>query len=202
MDEDRRPAIGDFRFFHKFDKKDDKGEPVSEEWVDWLKLGDAHGARTHEKIARLRGHDGADGRKPRDPSPLWEFIEPAYQAWKQGLDMPVDGTPLEAWAGITPDLLDVLKQKKIRTVEEFAKLPDSFITNIPIPDIRGRQQAAKLYLESRKSTAEVEEKLVSRDKQIDHLTSEIEELKALLRQVSPDDAPKRKPGRPRKEEAA
>lgn len=79
---------------------------------------------------------------------LWSSIGPAYDAWKKGFEIPTQGTPLAAWAGVTADQATELRKIGIFTVEELASLPDDKFSRIPVPNTREVRDLARKYLSS------------------------------------------------------
>lgn len=186
-EQDRTPAIGDFRFetVYRPNPKNPQ-ELIAEDWVTWVKLGDQMGSRTREKIARLMP-------KPERERPAaleWGLIERFYEAWKKQEELPVDGTPLASWPGCDPKLAEELKRRNVLTVEQFADLPDHYTGGIPMPDIRVRKKAAADFLEAKRGKDAAKEAMAD---ELAKLRAELEALKG------GDDAPKRR-GRPPKAE--
>lgn len=125
----------------------------------------------------------------------WSVIGPAYEAWKNGEDLPEEGTPLAAWSGITPEQAKFLKQVGIRTVEEVRGMGDSIIEKLRFPNARKLPGLAKSWLEG----AAVSEK----DAQIAEMAEKMKAMEELLEEALKAKAePKRGPGRPKKTEAA
>lgn len=189
----RVPAIGDFRFTTEYREDPKKpGEMMAEDWVSWIKIGDAHGSRTSEKIVRLQPNPVRN----RPAAVEWRLIEAAYEAWKKGQEIPIDGTPIEAWPGCDQKLAEALKGRNVRTIEQFAEVPDHYLSGIPIPDLRRRQQLARDFLKAKEGQSQVAAELAKRDQIIEKLMREVEELKG-----GGEDKPKRGPGRPPKVQA-
>lgn len=161
------------------------------DFVRWTRKG-SNGATTEDKISRVR----KDGM-------LWPPIERYYDHWKKGQDAPVNGTALEAWAGITREQIGVLKQLHLTSVEDFASATDAVLVRLNLPGIRGLQQKAKAFLANRGDAAAADA-IAKRDERIAFLEAQIEELIGMVQKlqtpaegVTP--APvKRAPGRPRK----
>ncbi len=130
----------------------------------------------------------------------WNIIKPAYDAWKNGQNLPERGTPLAAWPGITSDQVEVLKMMGILSVEEYAEASDSIISAVPFPSARELRTAAKAFLAASDKMA-VTTELKAKDEQIAALQADIEELKAALLSDA-GDAPKRRGRPPKSEEAA
>jgi hypothetical protein len=78
-----------------------------------------------------------------------------YKAFKDGLAMPDEGTPLEQWPLMTPAQVQNFKAANIRTVEQMAGLDDSVLQNIGLGG-REIRQRARDFLESAASSAPLE----------------------------------------------
>lgn len=165
------------------EKKDEK-KPV--EWVEWVKIGTSNGPSNIVKVARLK----ANKDRKRPESPEWPMLERAYDAWRKGEEPPEHGTPLAAWPGSTPVLIEAMKGFGVKTVEDFVGMADHEVTKIRIPNIRHMWKTAGEFLKAQEGANQIEAALAERD-------AEIEELKRQMAALAP-----RKPGRPPKDKAA
>lgn len=136
----------------------------------------------------------------RDTSGLWEVVRPSYEAWKAGQEAPVDGTPLAAWSGVTPQQAEILKFNHVRSVEDIASLTDAQMERIPLPGLRVLRDQARAW-EKAADQRSVAADLARKDEELAILREQMAELQAALAR-DPDQEPvKRRPGRPRKDEA-
>lgn len=53
-----------------------------------------------------------------------------YKAFKERIEMPIEGTPLAEWPAISRSLADELAFRNIKTVEQLAELNDNLMHNI------------------------------------------------------------------------
>jgi len=196
---DRLPFIVVQEFYVEYEPQPD-GSQKPVEFVRWAKKGVQNPAVTVEKIARLQ-------KFPENE--IWQVIRPIYERWKAGQAAPVDGVPLAAWPGATPQLVKALEPANIRSVEDLARMEDSAIARLAIPNLRQKQKDARAYLDAMKSTAGVAAENAKLKEVVEHQAKELAELKALVTSMAADkginlvDEPeKRRPGRPRKVEAA
>lgn len=168
--------------------------------TDWVHFtsGDAlseTGQVTHstwERVSKLMpppfmpNDDG--GEKMKAMRGQWSQIEPHYQAWKAGTEIPDDGTPLGAWPGVSSAQAEVLRKIGLNTVQKVATCPDAILTRPPLPNMRELRGQAALWLEGR-GKADLERRL-----------AELEEQNAAMVELLAEREPeKRGPGRPRKE---
>ena len=147
---------------------------------------------TWERISRLTPPEVIEndegGLKAAALRSQWAQIEPAYLAWKQGHEIPEDGTPLGAWPAISQQQAEALKSVGLSTVESIAGASENILAKPPLPHMRDLQRQAKMFLEGR-GKAELEEKL----RQLEEQNAAM--LEMLAEQQEPQ---KRGPGRPRK----
>ncbi len=122
--------------------------------------------------------DGFEGRareRDRQRFPLH------YDAFKQRVEMPIEGTPLSEWAGIPRSSVEELAYINVKTVEQLAAIPDS-----TIQQGRGvgslKQKAADWLAMSKEGATlqEMNKQLAARDKMLDKLQAQIDELQAKL----------------------
>lgn len=132
-----------------------------------------------------------NGASYQDAVAKWSVIGPAYDAWKRGSEIPLEGTPLEAWAGVTPEMVAALKALDVRTVEEVRDMGDGVMAKLRMPNARQLPALAGKYLEGRTAA--------EKDAEMAELRAQMEAMRAALEERNAEDAPKRR-GRPRKEE--
>lgn len=65
----------------------------------------------------------------------------AYNAWKQGLADPAQGTPLSKWPGCTRSQVEELAFYAVRTVEDLASVSDGNIQKLPLGTTALKQRA-------------------------------------------------------------
>jgi hypothetical protein len=158
-----------------------------------------------DSLSKIREDADADNIACRYARDRWAQLEPAYQAWKKGHEIPANGTPLGAWPGITPEQADVFKTFGLRSVEDIAEASSSVVSRVQLPGVIELQRQAQAFLAA-KDTNKVAEQLAVKDAEITDLRDQLEELRQLVIQQSnadDDDAdgPPRRRGRPPKSEA-
>ena len=163
--------------------------------VDWVSYGPAvvkgvasNNVMVSDKVRRLDpanykilpGQDG--GMMMKVVRERWEAIEPAYSAWKEGREIPVEGTPLAAWTTLRSEEVDVLLAAKIRSVEMVSKMTDTQCSQLPLPNAWGLRDLALKFIETNtkeKDSAEIAELKA----QIAHLTGVV--AGATIQKVDP-----------------
>jgi hypothetical protein len=166
------------------------GQKLARDRITYAAPGLAHLAQTSEYASILM-----------KDKVLWPAIEPAYNAWKSNNELPETGTPFAAWSGVTSEEADVLKNYGIRTVEEMADLSDTLMQRIPLPNLRARKDMAQRFLASA-DNRKVEQALAEKDAELADLRAKLDNLATMMAEkMDADEAPRRGPGRPRKEAA-
>lgn len=159
---------------------DDKGKRVMDLFeVDWVSYAPSHSpvnTMTWERVKHLEVTEemlrGEETQKLNLMKLRWEQIKVAYDAWKSGNEVPVNGTPLGAWAGVTSEKAEVLRRFSIRTVEEVARLSEGQLEKVPLPGMRDLRKQASLFLETR-GAAEAAAREAERDEEIAALKAQL-----------------------------
>lgn len=179
------------RFFTKYTP--DPSDPAKMVGVDYCSYG-PFGAldrsKTVERVSRLSAvqADGdSDNLAVQMARVRWECIKPKYEAWKEGKEVPVNGTPLAAWNLLQVEDADILRTHRIFTVEDVAALSDSLLQRIAIPNGRSIVEQAKLFLKSA-DTNRVSAEMMRMSERMAQMEAELAEAKAeLLRGADSDD---------------
>ena len=125
-----------------------------------------------------------------------------YEAWKKGLELPVDGTPIRTWPAATPSEIKICIDANIRTVEDLAAASENTLRRLGM-GARAIKTKAEAWLDAAKGTGVAAGKIetLERDNkdlvaQVADLTKSVKELLAEKSDAAPP--PTRRPGRPRK----
>ncbi len=189
-EQDRLPFIGVQEFRTEYKAMPD-GKLVPYDMVAWVKKGMQNPSVIEEKVSRLE----------RDPqNPLWQVIGPHYKRWKDGQTSPVEGTSLAAWPGATSQFAKAMEPFNIRSVEDLARMEDSAIMKIALPNLRDKQKQARSFLEAQKSNAPVAAENAKLKEEIAFLREEMAAIRATIEAQPESDAPDmpRRRGRPPK----
>lgn len=179
------------------------GEPKATDMVSFCPPGMADKAVKNERVEKiLRATPAQEIAYAKK-----QIVEPAYEAWKRGQEIPDNGTPLAAWAGVSPEQVEALKSIGLLTIESVADLTDGEITKKPMPGLRTLREMARRFVTTL-DKGEVTNALKEKDNEIAALRAQMEELADLVRVqgvqgvqgVEEEDevVTKRGPGRPRK----
>lgn len=169
-------------FFQRPSMRD--GGPVLHDWVRYAPIHAVQTVVNEERVDRLRPNEKLlmnddAGIRSSAIRMRWAEIEPAYEAWKSGNEIPESGTPLGVWPGIAPEQATALKMSAIRTVEEVASLPDHVIGKIHLPNMREMRMQAKAFLEAR-GAQDVAAGMARRDEEVASLREQLDEALKLL----------------------
>lgn len=115
-----------------------EGKTVLEyEYSEWL----ARSRPTQNYLAPGAGADTPLVMASRFPADWVKEIEAGYQAWKEGRELPLEGTPLLNWPVVNPAMRNVCIGLHIRTVEELAVATDDTIERLGMGAVHLRQRA-------------------------------------------------------------
>lgn len=103
----------------------------------------------------------------------------AYKAWKSNEELPVNGTPLSHWPGLTKPHRDLLKQLHFTSVEDVASMNEEGITRLGMGG-RALKQRAEIFLQSRNGSAAVAERLAASQVENANLKAQLERQGAQL----------------------
>lgn len=145
--------------------------------VRWARRGDVIYHSVNEKVARIMKPIRDEGGEEYF-SPLWMAIKPAYEAWLAGEAAPVNGTPLDAWSGITKRQAKEFIAAGYKSVEDIAAMVDSDIPKIRLPDVRKTRDGARAFVEHKKGGAHIEAALAQRDQTIEEMRQQLADLAA------------------------
>ena len=181
------------RFWTVYVPAPTEADPLAMRAVDWVEygpVGSLDRSTTCSPVSRImqtlpmtdRGNPAILAAHERK-----DIIERQYDAWKQGQEAPVEGTPLAAWNGISREQADVLKVHSIRTVEEVALLGDAHLERIRLPHLRELVKQAQRFLASA-DTVRYSQELQQRDATIAEqgqlVADQGDQIKALLAKVN------------------
>lgn len=168
----------------------------------------AHGGKdTHEAVAeewlqnlRNKGQNGDDYS-----ADCYEKFSRQFTAWKEGHELPREGTPVKTWAMATRDQITRLLAGGITTVEDLAAFTDSNLGMIGMDGrylrdlARGWITEAKDKGANAKALADANVKIGALEETVKRQAERMERLAARLEEEEPV---RRGPGRPRKDAEA
>ena len=93
------------------------GKMVTEDWVSYGPAGQLDRSQTPVKISTLEKVMPPQGEFHPAAQAQYEMAQMVlkhYQMWKEGQEMPIDGTPLAAWNGLTHEEVEEFHKRGIR----------------------------------------------------------------------------------------
>ena len=129
--------------------------------------------------------------------PEWaEHFDKQYQAWKQGQELPRNGTPVMTWQAATSEQRSRLRAIGIPTVEDLAAVPDGALGQIGL-DGRNLRDLAKAWIAEAKDKGVNARLVADQSTRIEDLEKQNQDLRQRLAALEAAQE-KRGPGRPRK----
>lgn len=178
----------------------------AEDWCIYAPTSDIQGSQNEDAIRRLKpsfeklaGNEENRNMRHAFMENRWRMIEPAYNAWKSGHELPESGTPLQAWPGINAHQANALRMAGIRSVEDIAEMTENGMAKVQMPGVRSIVQQAKAFLEAADQSV-TSHRMVQLEEQNKALSERLEAAIEMLesRDAQPaEDAPKKR-GRPPK----
>lgn len=136
--------------------------------ADWLKKND---------------EDERNGRIPAAWRDKWKA---AYQAWKNGQELPLDGYPIKGWGVLSPAQQQNLIAAGVKTVQDLAKINDEGLRRVGMGSVDLKNRAVA-WLKAEQGPAKMAQenaalkiKVDQQAEQISQLAATVDELKKML----------------------
>ena len=184
-----RPSIVVLGFTTTYERNKQTG--AMDRPVDWVEYSPRHAAmftkvkdRVESMRPNLKPGEDQDSEKAKFFNHRWAHIESAYKAWKDGHEIPLNGTALGAWPGINAAQVQVFHAAGIKTVEDVATMTDGVLSRIALPNVRELREQAKAFLDAR-GDAQIADRLAQSDRERAQMREELDAALALLEQLKP-----------------
>lgn len=132
-------------------------------------------------------------RNNRLPREWADRYKAAYEAWKKGQDLPLEGTPIKGWLMISPAQQEILLHCNILTVEDLAEMNDEGAKRVGMGAIMLKNKA-KAWLSQAKDKGPATMEIANLKKQnenlelmVETLTKQVQELQKVVKTSAPDD---------------
>lgn len=131
-------------------------------------------------------------------------FELQYSEWKNGHELPREGTPIKTWAMASREQITRLLGNGITTVEDLSAFPDSNLSVVGMDGrylrdlARGWITEAKDKGANSKALADANVKIDSLESTVNRQAEQLNRLQARLEEREAHEEPRRGPGRPRK----
>lgn len=133
-----------------------------------------------------------------DPEFL-RHVEKSYGIWKEGQEIPVEGTPIKGWSQISPATQTNIINANIRTVEDLANATEEGLSQIGM-GARDLQRKAQAWLDSVEDHGKVTQELSNLKTENEDLRQIVERQQEQIAELQKNQ--KQKPGRKPRSEAA
>lgn len=130
-------------------------------------------------------------------NPQWvEHFNSVYRAWKEGNELPVNGTPIKTWPLLSPAQVKNLLAAKCFTVEDLAVANEPLIAMLGMGgrDLKGKAQA---YLEQANNGGKVASELAALKVRLEDMAAQIEKKDEQIASLMNDLNLRTAPGRSR-----
>lgn len=94
------------------------------------------------KVEQWRKNLAQDVANSRIPQEWVDRYMDAYDRWKRGQEIPLDGTPIKGWGVISPAQQETLIRMNILTVEDLAGINDEAIRRVGMGAVDLKHKAA------------------------------------------------------------
>jgi hypothetical protein len=158
---------------------------------------DSHEKFAEEWLAQIR----AQAIKG-EYNPEWsQYFHLQYEEFKKGNELPRDGTPMRTCPIFSKDQIARARAIDITTVEDLASIPDTGLSMLGL-DGRYMRDLARTFIKDGQDHGLVSKQVADLNAKVDNLMVELERWKQRALEAESDVSATRKPGRPRKDEAA
>lgn len=124
-----------------------------------------------------------DVKKGRVPQAHFDYWKRAYEAWKEGQEAPVDGSPLRDWNGISPSQFKNLQAAGCRTIEDVAQMNDEGIRRVGM-GAANLKNRARLWLQAAKDHGPLVGELADLKRENEQLSGAVESLRQQVQRLT------------------
>lgn len=142
----------------------DSVEKVAEDWLKDLAAKSV-----------TRGDFDPQANEYRD---WYEYFSKRFEAYKQGLEMPLDGTPIKMCLSFTPAERAQCESVRLYTLESLAAANEEVIARLGMGGRTLKTKAAKM-LETQ-AGGKLAEQNAALQQKVDELTAQVQELRTML----------------------
>lgn len=91
-----------------------------------------------------------------------------YKAWKEGREIPIEGTSIKDWSQTSPAIVENLLRANVRTVEQLAQCNESTLERIGMGS-RNLQNKARAWLEASEGPGKMSEAMAEITRRMDDM---------------------------------
>lgn len=122
-----------------------------------------------------------EARQGRYPAEWADAYERSYQAWKEGQEVPLEGTALVSWPCISPAQLKTLQGVNIRTVEQLATCNEEALRYVGMGGRSLKERAQQWLATVGSGVGQASEKLSALETENKDLKARVAKLEADLK---------------------
>ena len=132
-----------------------------------------------------------DAQAGRIPKEWVDKYKEAYKAWKNGQDVPLDGTPIKGWLRVSPAQQEAMISAGVRTVEDLALANDEALRrigmgavelkNIAIAELKAAKDIGPVVREN----AALKQEVSLLKGSLSNLTAQVEQLTRMAQSNQP-----------------
>lgn len=185
-----RPAIVRFEKVPKEDKAASlaAGHYVAKD-VDYALLTPPYSKdEVRIKVEQWKLQMEADVRNQRMPAEWQEMYLTAYEKWRNGQEIPLNGTPIKGWGMLSPAVQETLIRMMVLTIEDLAGINDEGLRRIGMGALEMKNKAIA-WLQANKDhgplvmeNAALKTRVDVQDTTIANMQAQIDQLKAMIPQ--------------------
>ncbi|MEQ1580906.1 MAG: hypothetical protein ABL964_09965 [Steroidobacteraceae bacterium] len=187
-----RPAIVRFEKVPKEDKAASlaAGHYVAKD-VDYALLTPPYSKdEVRIKVEQFKLQMEADVRNQRMPAEWQEMYLTAYEKWRNGQEIPLNGTPIKGWGMLSPAMQETLIRMSVLTIEDLAAINDEGLRRVGMGALELKNKAVA-WLQANKDhgplvmeNAALKTKVTVLESSHANLQAQIDQLKAMIPQPS------------------
>ncbi len=133
--------------------------------------------RVERVVADWFAHLAEQSAQGRFPAEWLEGYKHKYKLWKEGQELPVNGTPIKTWNVLSPAQCKTLLDLHVLTVEDLAAANEELLARIGMGS-RSLQASARDWLASAKDIGATAAKLTDLNAQLESALARIKSLEA------------------------
>jgi hypothetical protein len=126
---------------------------------------------------------GEQVQQQRFPAEWKRHFEEAYKAWKEGRELPLNGTPIVTWPVLSPSQVKALLDARVKTVEDLAGANEETLNRIGMGS-RTLKDKAVSWMTAAGGTGKVAEEMNALKAANKALTDRNEELAKQLKELA------------------
>lgn len=119
-------------------------------------------------------------------NPQWvAHFDAVYKAWKDGQELPVNGTPIRTWSVLSPAQIQNLVSARVLTVEDLAAANEETLRTIGMGS-RDLKAKALAFLEQARDGGAIVAKVAAQEVELETLREKVEEQSRIIAQLMAD----------------